>query len=110
MADHKDYRRNFAILLIVLEIIIVVLYGVFVRTRTHEDAAFNANYYAMYQDVNVMMLIGFGFLMTFLRNHAWSALAYTFFINCIVVQLYVLYGNFWGYVFHDGWGGVIALD
>jgi ammonium transporter Rh len=49
----------------------------------------------MYQDVNVMMLIGFGFLMAFIKTHAWSALSYTFFINSIIVQLYLLLGPFW---------------
>lgn len=53
----------------------------------------------MYQDVNVMMLIGFGFLMTFIKRHAWSALSYTFFINAIVVQLYILLAGFWERVF-----------
>lgn len=57
----------------------------------------------MYQDVNVMMLIGFGFLMTFIKNYTWSALAYTFFLNAIAVQLYLLFQAFWHTVFHgDG--------
>jgi ammonium transporter Rh len=42
-----------------------------------------------------MMLIGFGFLMTFIKTHALSALSYTFFINAIVIQLYVLLNPFW---------------
>ena len=110
MASHSAYRRNFAIGLIVLELIAVIFYGIYVRIRTHTDANFNANYYPMYQDVNVMMLIGFGFLMTFLKSHAWSALGYTFFINGIVVQFYVLIGSFWTKVFHGGWGSYIELD
>lgn len=53
----------------------------------------------MYQDVNVMMLIGFGFLMTFIRTNCWSALSYTFFINAVVVQLYLLFQPFWHHAF-----------
>lgn len=60
-------------------------------------------YYPMYQDVNVMMLIGFGFLMVGIRNHSWSALAYTFLINAIVVELYLLLQPFWHRVFFGGW-------
>ena len=63
----------------------------------------------MYQDVNVMMLIGFGFLMTFLRAHSWSALAYTFFINAIVLQLYTLFIGFWSRVIHQGWNGTLDI-
>jgi ammonium transporter Rh len=95
MASHETYRRTFAIALIIIEIIVAIFFGIFVRTRTHDDATFNANYYPMYQDVNVMMLIGFGFLMTFLRFNSWSALSYTFFINAVIVQLYPLFGGFW---------------
>ena len=55
----------------------------------------------MYQDVNLMMLIGFGFLMTFIRTHSWSALVYTFFINAVVVQLYMLFQPFWAKVLSE---------
>lgn len=61
----------------------------------------NQNYYPMYQDVNVMMLIGFGFLMTFIKNYMWSTLAYTFFLNAMIVQLYLLFQPFWHTVFHS---------
>ncbi len=71
------------------------MYGIFVRPTVHNDSTVNTNYYPMYQDVNVMMLIGFGFLMTFVKNHSWSALSYTFFINAVVVQLYILLSGFW---------------
>ena len=57
----------------------------------------------MFQDVNVMMLIGFGFLMTFIKGYTWSALSYTFFINALVVQLYPLLQGFWHRVFHGHW-------
>jgi ammonium transporter Rh len=57
----------------------------------------------MFQDVNVMMLIGFGFLMTFIKKYSWSALSYTFFINAIVMQLYPLWQGFWHRVFHGHW-------
>lgn len=65
----------------------------------------------MYQDVNVMMLIGFGFLMTFIKNYTWSTLAYTFFVNAVVVQLYILFQAFWHTVFHsDGYNFNIAIN
>lgn len=57
----------------------------------------------MFQDVNVMMLVGFGFLMAYIRGYSWSALSYTFFINAVVVQLYILMIAFWEKVFVEGW-------
>jgi ammonium transporter Rh len=65
----------------------------------------NAIRYPAFQDVNVMMLIGFGFLMTFIKTYSWSALSYTFFINAIVVQLYILFSGFWSRVIVEGFAG-----
>lgn len=38
--------------------------------------------YSMYQDINVMIFIGFGFLMVFLKTHSWSAVGFNFLIAC----------------------------
>jgi hypothetical protein len=57
----------------------------------------------MEQDVNVMMLIGFGFLMTFIKSGSWSALSYTFFTNAIIVQYYLVFNGFWKKVMHGEW-------
>jgi ammonium transporter Rh len=97
--SHLSNRKRFAFALIVLEIIIFVMYSVFVRPQVQNDPTLATISYPLYQDINVMMLIGFGFLMTFIRRYAWSALSYTFFINAIVVQMYILLAGFWIRVF-----------
>lgn len=86
-------------LAIVMEVIIIVMYGIFVRAISSGSSS----YYPDYQDVNVMILIGFGFLMTFIKAHNFSALSYTFFINAIVVQLAILLQEFWKDVFLSTW-------
>nr|XP_034184188.1 ammonium transporter Rh type A isoform X2 [Osmia lignaria] len=43
--------------------------------------------YPMYQDVHVMIWIGFGFLMTFLRRYGQSAIGLTFLLGAILVQV-----------------------
>jgi ammonium transporter Rh len=83
------------------------MYGIFVRPKVHSSSSNNTDYYPMYQDVKVMMLIGFGFLKTFVKNHSWSALSYTFFINAVVVQLYILLAPFWHKVFKGHWDSKI---
>ena len=103
MGPHSNNRKIFAAALFCVEVIVIIMYGIFVRPKIHSDAAENTAYYPMYQDVNVMMLIGFGFLMTFIKNHSWSALSYTFFINAVIVQLYILFEPFWHKVFHGQW-------
>jgi ammonium transporter Rh len=103
MTTHEGSRRIFAIVMIVVEIIVIIMFGLFVRPLVHNDPTNNTSYYPEYQDVNVMMLIGFGFLMTFIKHHSWSALVYTFFINAIHVQLYMLLAPFWQNVFIGNW-------
>ena len=61
-------RRRFAILLAIIEVIVTIFFGIFMKVEPHQDDNLHPNYYPMYQDVNVMMLIGFGFLMTFIKN------------------------------------------
>jgi ammonium transporter Rh len=109
MDYHSRNRKIFGFLLLFVEIAIIIFYGIFVRTEVHNADSNNTNYYPMFQDVNVMMLIGFGFLMTFIKHHSWSALTYTFFINAVVAQLYILWAPFWHKVFEGHWGDKIYL-
>lgn len=46
--------------------------------------------YSFYTDVAVMLFIGFGFLMTFLKKYAFSALGYTFLLTCFVIEMVIL--------------------
>nr|XP_003700058.1 PREDICTED: ammonium transporter Rh type A isoform X6 [Megachile rotundata] len=43
--------------------------------------------YTLYQDVHVMIWIGFGFLMTFLRRYGQSAIGLSFLMGAILVQV-----------------------
>lgn len=42
--------------------------------------------YASFQDVHVMIFIGFGFLMTFLKDYNWSSVGFTLMISAVVIQ------------------------
>mmetsp|Transcript_9158 Transcript_9158/g.6908 ORF Transcript_9158/g.6908 Transcript_9158/m.6908 type:complete len:83 (-) Transcript_9158:451-699(-) len=41
-----------------------------------------SNHYPMYMDIHVMVFVGFGFLMTFLKNSSWTAVGFTYLIAC----------------------------
>ncbi len=62
--------------------------------------------YPMFQDVHVMIFIGFGFLMTFLRKFGYSAVGFTLFIGAISLQTYPLLQTFWRFVLHGHSGSV----
>lgn len=101
----KD-NKLFIGILITLQLTLLVFYRFFYQVTRYDESSVavdrqnNVQFYPMYQDVNVMMLIGFGFLMTFIKFGSWSALSYTFFINAVVVQFYLLWSAFWSKVMH----------
>lgn len=89
------------LLLFVLQIVILVLMGVLMTygpealpKPNNGSISQNGNgdirIYPMYQDVHVMIWIGFGFLMTFLRRYGQSAVGFTFLVAAILVQVAIL--------------------
>ena len=47
-------------------------------------------YYPFFQDVHVMIFIGFGYLMTFLKEYNFTSVGYTFFIGAFIIQYSIL--------------------
>lgn len=89
-------------MLVFFELTILGLFVLFVRMLPIAPNVYDRLYtirYGAFQDVNVMMLIGFGFLMAFMRNHSLASLAYTFFVNVIIMQVYLFFSRFWFEVF-----------
>jgi len=92
--DLYQWRRSFHIpTLIVLQIVFIILYGRFVvydpvsaigqyKTTNDNDAL---TVYPFFQDVHVMIFIGFGFLMTFLKKYGLSAVSLN--MLCAIVCL-----------------------
>ena len=66
------------------------------------DSTHNYDRYPAYQDINVMMLIGFGFLMTFSKTNSYTAVGFVFLINAFCIQLYVLLNGFFYRLIHKG--------
>jgi ammonium transporter Rh len=68
-----NFRKVTASALLVAQVILVILYAALVEYGDGPKANGLANsdvdtYYPFYQDVHVMIFIGFGFLMTFLKK------------------------------------------
>ena len=113
--EEENSLKDFGILLLILEVIMIALLWVFARdTLMNPNDLLLSQRYPGFQDVNVMMLVGFGFLMTFIRSYAWSSIAYTFFTNAFIFQIYILLYPFWAKVFNhapfSGSGVTISLD
>jgi len=52
-------------------------------------------YYPLFQDVHVMIFVGFGFLMVFLKVHSWTSVGYNFVVSCYALQLTIILAGFW---------------
>lgn len=86
------------IMLLLLEIGVCFAYG-FGAHFKYEDITFT---YPMLQDVNVMILFGFGFLMSYLQYYSWSSVSFSLFIAVLCLQIYPLMAHFWeGVLLHE---------
>lgn len=103
-------------LFIVSEVILMILYffcleyeSGSVRPRASDNldtvnAAANSEMnrkYPAFQDVHVMIFIGFGFLMVFLKTHCWTSIGFNFMIACWALQLNMLVQPAWHMVLVD---------
>ncbi|XP_009675183.1 ammonium transporter Rh type A [Struthio camelus] len=98
-----NMRFKFSLLALLLEVIIIVLFGIFVE-YDRSDAS-QENIYPLFQDVHVMIFVGFGFLMTFLKKYGFSGVG----INMLIAAL----GLQWGTLVQGFWhmkGGKINVD
>lgn len=66
--------------------------------------------YPMYQDIHVMIFIGFGFLMVFLKTHSWTSVGYNYLIACWCIQITILIQNFMHMTIGDTEMGTIQLN
>ena len=95
------------------EVIIIILYltcteygeGVHPGAASTQASALASEqkvskYYPIFQDVHVMIFIGFGFLMVFLKTHSWTSVGYNFLIAAFVLQISILITGFWHQVLH----------
>ncbi|XP_032518087.1 ammonium transporter Rh type B-B isoform X1 [Danaus plexippus] len=76
--------------LLVFQFILMALYFVFVRyggDKHHDVRGF--------EDTHVMIFVGFGFLMTFLKKYCYSALGFNWFLAALSVQWALLCQQFY---------------
>ncbi|PNJ62089.1 RHCG isoform 4 [Pongo abelii] len=101
MAWNTNLRWRLPLTCLLLEVVMVILFGVFVRYDFDADAHWwsqtkhknlsdveNEFYYRYpsFQDVHVMVFVGFGFLMTFLQRYGFSAVGFNFLLAAFGIQ------------------------
>merc|ERR1711871_1317839 len=68
------------------------------------------NRYAHFQDVNVMIFIGFGFLMTFLKKYGMSALSLNMMVAVFAIQWHILVGGLMHKIFKGDTDSKITIN
>ncbi|OWF53820.1 Ammonium transporter Rh type B-B [Mizuhopecten yessoensis] len=85
-------RMKFSLATLLVQAVFIILYVIFVD---YEDAADPTKpkaaspiptYYPMYQDIHVMIFVGFGFLYTFLQRYGYSGAGYNILLGAVAVQ------------------------
>lgn len=106
-AYSTNMRLKFPILALILEVITIILFAVFVvyddgKGHGHDDHHDNNTHpdepmdlYPMFQDVHVMIFIGFGFLMTFLKRYGFSSVGVNLLLAAFGLQWGLLMQGLW---------------
>ncbi|GAA6103609.1 ammonium transporter Rh type B [Tachysurus ichikawai] len=114
MTDYStNMRLRMPVVCIVLEVVLIILFGVLVEYNDDTDAKkWNKNNktddmknefyyrYPSFQDVHVMIFIGFGFLMTFLQRYGFSSVGFNFLIAAFSLQWATLMQGFFHGMHH----------
>lgn len=118
MADSStNMRIRLPMLCIVLEVILIILFGILVEydentdgkkwnekgNHSHHRQDYENEFYYRYpsfQDVHVMIFVGFGFLMTFLQRYGFSSVGFNFLIAAFSLQWATLMQGFFHGMHH----------
>ncbi|XP_023383452.1 ammonium transporter Rh type A isoform X1 [Pteropus vampyrus] len=102
-------RFKFPLMAISLEVAMIVLFGLFVQYETDYSVLRQTNssksideffvLYPLFQDVHVMIFVGFGFLMTFMKKYGFSSVGINLFIGALGLQWGTL---IWGILHYHG--------
>ncbi|KAM9311918.1 ammonium transporter Rh type C [Gastrophryne carolinensis] len=114
---NTDMRWKLPFICTTFEVIMIVLFGFFVRYDIEADPYWmvykeinnitidNENdfyyRYPSFQDVHVMIFVGFGFLMTFLKLYGFGSVAFNFLLAAFGVQWAILMQG-WFHTFEGG--------
>lgn len=102
--------KKFSIFTGLFQVLLVVLFAFCVDYGDLSGGNSPATFYSYFQDIHVMIFIGFGFLMTFLKKYTFGAVGYNMFISALVIQWATLMRGWMGQAFGIEHAGAIKID
>uniref|UniRef100_A0A8C2Y5X3 Ammonium transporter Rh type A n=1 Tax=Coturnix japonica TaxID=93934 RepID=A0A8C2Y5X3_COTJA len=94
-------RFKFSIIALLLEVVFIILFGLFAE---YDDE--NITLYPFFKDVHLMIFIGFGFLMTFLKKYGFTSVG----VNMLIAAFGLQWGTLMQGFLHGGRGGKIPVN
>ena len=112
-----NLEETTCLLLFFLQLLSIVLFGLFTDYSSEvsgiedvkKDNTIN-DYYPFFQDVHVMIFIGFGFLMSYLHKYNFNSVVYNFLLGALCIQYTILINGFFHCLFYEDWSHKIHLD
>ena len=111
-SDMKASDLIFFVTFSIFQVISILMYALYteygeevgsqVGNQTQVSNTIN-HYYPFFQDVHVMIFIGFGFLMTFLFKYSYSSVSYNFLLASLTIQYSILINGFFHNLFSGHW-------
>lgn len=102
--------------ILLVEVVSIIFYAVFLEySREGNILLPDGNtgsiyrFYECFQDVHVMIFIGFGFLMTFLKKFWFSSLGLNFWIGALGIQYSILTDGFFDRLLENEWHQKIQI-
>lgn len=102
MAIMAASKYKFPLMLFAFQLMTFILYG---RCTKYMDSGTSIPNYTLFQNIHVMIFVGFGFLMTFMRRYGWGAVGFTMLFSIIAAQWFILLQGF----FHQAWKTGVLL-
>eukprot|EP01127_Copromyxa_protea_P020306 TRINITY_DN6778_c0_g1_i1.p1 TRINITY_DN6778_c0_g1~~TRINITY_DN6778_c0_g1_i1.p1 ORF type:complete len:451 (-),score=26.14 TRINITY_DN6778_c0_g1_i1:284-1615(-) len=114
MGKFEAINLRFAIIYATLQLITLLLFAFCVGYGPSADARQPAESlavrYGLWQDVHVMVYVGFGFLLVFNGRHSWSSVGFNLLLSAFAWQWSVLCYGFWAKVAEGDFSEPIPLD
>ncbi|CAJ0588983.1 unnamed protein product [Cylicocyclus nassatus] len=109
-------KHQFTILVSASQIVFLILFGLFGKYDANvlpggsEDDVYTARLYPMFQDTHVMIFIGFGFLMTFLKRYGFSAISINLLLAVFTIEWGIIVQGFLSHGFAETGKFTIGLE
>lgn len=117
---HWD-RQKWVYIFVFFEILVILFYGLFTKYDTEIDpkAAVTQDslskntvltYYPIFQDIHVMMFVGFGFLYVYLKTYSWTSVGINYLLGAWSIQISILFLGLWTAILKGEWHDKILLN